>query len=1321
MKRRNTLLLFSTVISLFGVFVASFATLAWFRISYSQPSDLSDPGEMVTGESDIEIAGVTGYKWMWDENSDGTEAETGRVISSYKEGPKTLANNYGNTDQDIIEPIDHADQGVGYYILGDETWAAYAAEQFDRQGGEEWRYSSSLKMDERYSYNYAAALNVQLKEGESIQINRHTYSNADSRTSTIDSALPELSSESHAHATMDPETSRITIKQGQSGTYNIFINLREQICLNFISDDTSDIPVLAKAHSPIRRDLDNATEACLQVELHLYNTGLWEEIYGNNRPVYAYIYDISFVSESNITHTLSPEALNALSIPGITWSKQGERIEADAECHIGAENPYWYKLPWFVERASFQFYTYYDSTKVWFRGSNNVDENAWSSGVRGNYEKIFYGETQDGADKWYEVETGNHRIRSHYHTGTDTGCTDGVPQYAVSYYKTNTDGTSLGVDSPIKKYTYYSPKDSFKSGGGQAEGNWRGWHTSEGEAFEPLFLTSNITVIGIYVESVYFELFIVKKDHEGNYADPIPFGPARSYYVDSHFDPETIFGFNECAASYPGYDYPASPSWKIGDIDGDAYDKSTFDDFGFTEETATKLYLTIEEKTITLTRKWVKLKYNGYSDSALDLRVGEIDPTGTPLTVYGDTLAYPEEPSPYLGEYSLTGYGLKQENTYWTDVGAIDSTNLGTPHDETQYFREDQTIYYLYLPNNAYITYEYHLFITDAVSHEETEYNEFTPSDTIYKRHYNDGAFVLADHAPRDSWKVNDTDAHAAYYFTWDENYYTDSGCTSVYAFSAVPIGLNRTLHIKLKTTAETMYFDSKSTMDDWNKDLENVYVHVYDVCDAGDIGDLPCEKLADGIHRFYMTTGVNFMMYNGAGGNANTRYTSNINLASNDSNSKPRGHCNCIKNTSTLDGDYHVTWVWTNYFGSTIVGSINRGATAYFTSSTKNTEFVHGDGTINMYVYENAIYLEDGDTFALRFNNHGVYYWYDYDNLDASSRKYVYEPEAEYAEEEIGGAVWGGTDRHAIKIKYTGYYNMYFTAQGTVSLASVPSGKGEGYYLMPFDSEGIYGNNLKSSFNNALKMRMLEIDKDIDGNVAFYKGLTVTSYCKSFYIKSFIDSVENGPMESLGPNQYALMGQGEDAGVFTFKSEGTYNIYLRRSNSSSTPVYTIYITENKTDGNFFSMNEIAYEHDENLDGDGSILEQRTTMVLEIKFRSPKHNGSYNIGADIMRTGLVGSPKLSKYLDFGIMYSESSIALGGDCFGAVREASVYNTKSSFSDDSAMAINKMDPANITDNGYHYLYVFMDYNVGKSVLEANRANLTNDFKVVLKARG
>ena len=51
----------------------------------------------------------------------------------------------------------------------------------------------------------------------------------------------------------------------------------------------------------------------------------------------------------------------------------------------------------------------------------------------------------------------------------------------------------------------------------------------------------------------------------------------------------------------------------------------------------------------------------------------------------------------------------------------------------------------------------------------------------------------------------------------------------------------------------------------------------------------------------------------------------------------------------------------------------------------------------------------------------------------------------------------------------------------------------------------------------------------------------------------------------------------------------------------------------------------------------------------------------------------------------------------------------------------MAINKMDPANITDNGYHYLYVFMDYNVGKSVLEANRANLTNDFKVVLKARG
>lgn len=1362
MKLRKRLsLLFATAVSIFGVMVASIATAAWFQISYTQPANITDPGGLVTGSSEVEVDGVTGHKYMWDENTDGTDAETGRVISSTGEGTKDISTNYGNQDEEDIESLDNADQGVGYYILGDSTWASYTASQHSRTGGVAWKYSSSLKMDDRYSYNYAKAVSVELAAGEQIQIKKHTYDYNDvkGKTTTLDKALTTLGSGSDTYVSIDGGTHKITVKAGQSGTYDIFVNTREQICFNQTSTKTPHLNVrsLNKLNPKLSQTVTGVNKIIVYLQDHINSRTWWSYCdtsnSANSRVPIMYGYDIEYESSSNISsNDVTYSMLNDLSLTGITWSSKtvaNFEMNYHADYTDAANGREWYfELPWFIKSLKINFFisgwnrsggsdqwTSQSGFNVWL-STNASNGDTWNATIT----------RADDAGYTYKFETRNWDLAFGWSDGakmvaslsssSNWANTGSVTQYSVTYKKNNTN-TTLGNADNVYEYTYYTPDDSTerKTAAGDSIDIFIGWYTSTTYAteFTARFIASDTIIYGKITTDVYFALYIVKKKHDNTYLTPVQYkGNDADYYTSdtiSQFDPDTFFTSSICASLYPGYAYPNSPAWTIDSKDGNTYNKSTFSAFSTDEENPVGLYLIIQEITITLTRKWVKLRYDGFTDQTSSLLVDAIDPTGTTLTAYGDTAVAPATPSSYSGSPNLSGYSLKTANAYWLDTGAVDSSTIGTEYTESQIFTSNTDIYYLYVPANAYVTYEYHLFVTDAITKEVSEYTSNRPSDTVFKRHSNDGAFTLASHSPTSSWKVGDPTNHAAYYFAWDSKFYTTAACTTEYGSSSVAAGTAQTLYIRLEATVETMYFDAKANIDEWDADLATVYVHLYESIDAGS-SPVPCEKLADGIHRFYMTTGVNFMIYNGAGGDRNTRYTTNINLSENDSNGSARGHCDCIKVSNTLGTESHVTWLWSNYFGSSVVSSINRGATMYFTDSVLNTNLFHGDGVYNMYVHDKGLSLNVNDAFALRFNNHGVYEWYDYDNLDSNSKKYVYDTSSEtYSSATIGGVSWttsvqvgdvaATTGKHVIKFKYAGYYTFYFTAQGQVSIASVPGAKGEGYYIMPYDSTGVNGNNLKSSFNNCLKMRTTGLSSGTDGNVAIYKNFNVTDTCKSFYIKSFLGGVENGPMAAMGENQYAIMGTGDNEGVFTFKTAGKYNIYLQRTSSSSdNPYYTIYITEVTAKG-FFSMNEIVTEHDSDEDGESTILEQKTTMVLEVKFRSTANSGSINVGAGFMRTGTAGSPKLSKYLNFGVMYN--STALGLSCFDSARENSVYSTLSSFADDNAMSLDKFDNTSINDNGWHYLYIILDYNVGKTTLEANRADLINDFKIVLKARG
>ena len=103
----------STIISLFGVAVASVSTYAWFQLNtVSKP--ITKTTDFDTDSTQLNINSVSGYKYTYDQIADGQTAETGTV---------TGESAYGNIDEDVVTAIDAPQEGVGFYVLGDEEWA----------------------------------------------------------------------------------------------------------------------------------------------------------------------------------------------------------------------------------------------------------------------------------------------------------------------------------------------------------------------------------------------------------------------------------------------------------------------------------------------------------------------------------------------------------------------------------------------------------------------------------------------------------------------------------------------------------------------------------------------------------------------------------------------------------------------------------------------------------------------------------------------------------------------------------------------------------------------------------------------------------------------------------------------------------------------------------------------------------------------------------------------------------------------------------------------------------------------------------------------
>lgn len=648
----------------------------------------------------------------------------------------------------------------------------------------------------------------------------------------------------------------------------------------------------------------------------------------------------------------------------------------------------------------------------------------------------------------------------------------------------------------------------------------------------------------------------------------------------------------------------------------------------------------------------------------------------------------------------------------------------------------NKMIYLVFQPKYITISYQHELYKRDVRSNGAyTKIGDTISNETFASTYYYGDVFTPVTPTAA-TLKYGSATDHGVYDLTWDDCYYLYDGETEYTNRRIYGTDNDNILTIKLYGTYETIYVVNSvtgSNPEDWHTYVNGMGLHVTTsgVQGSTDI-DLVYQNPSSGydeISWFEMsnTTSISFQIYGKETSSSNnTRYTLII------TNTSKGAHYNAIRVLNETGDGLHRRYDWYIYYGKGTTTSASApaviSATLFFKTGSRVSQIELHRGNVynNIFVSEEGTELNAGDSFALRIYDSSGYTWYGNPNVRDDSAGYIVAEGGGTAT--VGDANNTTSSTVLVKLTEAGNYTFYITVKGgdnkLIAIASIPEG-GEGSYIMPYDTTGTYGNKNYGSYANGIKMKSTNIEGN--GNVAFYKNFIVTANntSKQFYIKKYVNGVDDGPIKTLGDSSKQYVTFDSTTGVFTFSDTGTYTIYLRRSGSA----HSIHIIKEKISG-FYTMNEVNSNLHEDL---STIKAKNTSMVLEIAFRSTSKNTAVQMGVDIMRTNGTGSAnvKLSKYLKFNVLYSANrlggveeltSIQRNTAIYDGMRDTTIYDAMQSFSDSNAV-LSIYDTAEghtVGDGSVHYLYLIMDYNVDAATLLSNRDKLINDFKIVLKAR-
>ena len=360
-----------------------------------------------------------------------------------------------------------------------------------------------------------------------------------------------------------------------------------------------------------------------------------------------------------------------------------------------------------------------------------------------------------------------------------------------------------------------------------------------------------------------------------------------------------------------------------------------------------------------------------------------------------------------------------------------------------------------------------------------------------------------------------------------------------------------------------------------------------------------------------------------------------------------------------------------------------------------------------NLMIYEVGVRItqqdyENGVSFAIRDKRGGSSHWYYYDHMNPSG-------DHGYMGSLIGRGAIASSDTYGDSNGYLssgeygfnftekGFYRFYLTNDGHVSVVQYPGEYGEGYYIVPRNSE-IAGTDY---YTDGIKM------KDIPSgyaNKAVYTCYTVKENLSIFF-KAYLSGEEINT--TVGGNQVycCTLDSGSSSlatmtnGILTFDHAGSYNIYLTEDGSALNRIKCS-IVEYTAD-NFFKLNSI----NKALSSQAQIKESNTSLVLEVDFTTT--GSGYNVEAyvDMVPVGTGSSQYLAYTYSAITSRTEDNYSDYDNCYDYMR-----------------AKHYIGQANRNGNlaaGSHKMFILIDYKYNTLSTMPSTSTL-NDFYFVIRTR-
>lgn len=1271
--------------------------VAWFQARSSG----ADPRHMVeAGSSNITISNVVAHKYEYPMlNSSDRAASDG-----HNETYEFYGSHANQHQQDITDvPVDIPDHGWGYYLVGD----ANIAQDMGARSADAWTYAAASKMETTGigSGNKCAIFHVYLKSTWNFGIRLHDYSGPQNSTTNTDIVFANA----YDNVAITGDTGSKQAHSTSNGWFNIYLNDSNGISLATdsptIQQPRSRKPAANRQGVNPKRTISLGHRIYARgtiggetlTKVHIWKNGGSAYTSRENDP------SMEQIGSSNVyVVTLTEDPKNYDRIIFRSATKQtGDLVVSDA-----FSKRYFYNFSQgstYYQSCSFNdYYQLATSQNSW--GSDPQAISFSTSGTYSNRYSIEYTFNAAGEFKlivngtWYgwfnktgiasELTSENSSENQNFRApgpgkltiwmtpsvntyGTFMDIFDGVEgaiTWSYANYTVTFDPGDGGSVTPTSKTVTYGSTYGTLPTPSKTGYNFDGWFTSGGDqiqAGDTVSLTGNLTLYAHWTvksTSITFN----KRDGTGG-ADS-----ATLTYGQSASD---ISVPTKAGHSFGGY-YTESDGTGTQIYTGGGVFNPTVNDY----------VLAHSGSTVNLYAKWTP---NAYSVT-LELNGGTNNGSALTSYTYGVGATLPKD----MTKSGCLFAGWYDNPSFTGDrVSSISTTDTG---DKEYYARWIACAKDLYIHNarSAWSTGSSKLFLhawgsgwesDELLSGRSAHYSDFTnvyvihlPSSAtgflIY--HNTDGSFdapVTNSQKTKDMTSVNNA--------KWADTMATEND--SLNSFDMLTIqNANRNDGKPFDCWGQYhydaglkpgFYFVGAGSSCDSHEDFASLSFE--------DATRMNNERASSSdyasLKNVFFGTDPSFFMIWKIDSNMNwwEYATRDGSSSATEDNGKLKittiGTYNVYVNTSdnvlvtTSNAPYYATINFTRYMG---------GAGRTFEMQVGDAPANGAVSGVNRFVHETKIEVEAGDTFYLDSYAGTTQYKADL-TIAGAAEPFITN---------MGTSSGTATYRFAV----AGSYTFYWTREGGISVAPVPT-TGPGYYILLDQNSG--GSYPTFSYASAVKMNTKESWSS--GYKAYYNSFYASANQKIAF-RSYINNLDTSYKNTVIYYNDTSLGTSSDADVYKVNGTGNtpadaYGVVMKKAGYYNFAV----------DGSnirIYSWNPLTMNcGSKGADTSTKVKNLNSTIVLAVTFTANNIYAS-NIGVNVFGGGSGLGSKLA--------YAVSAIdaSLGGSSPYDYMRAQVYDsslTTSTFTSGSC-TLSASGYISANDSSPHTIYIFIDYDPASS---------------------